>query len=809
MAGLLPEAVDVGGRRQALLVAGRHAQQRHRQRGRVARRVRRADGLVDDLADLVEAAAHDGDVVLHDARALAAELGLELLLDRAEQLLLAQAGVLAHLGGGEERALEGVALHAQLQLGAAGLLAGDLERVEVEDADLVVDDLLLRPARERGPGALAQVALDDEHTALPQAGQRVGVAEHGRVRRQHDVDVDVLAVHPDRLRRRRQVVGRRLALLLRAVLRVGLDLPAEQLEQRHRQVLAGRHRAPAADRVHAHRDRALGHQVRVLAAAHDHVGGVRVAGLDRLLVQLVLRVRRVAGDVDRDVEERLLRAARQHVLDGADQRLGLQVARAQAEAARVQPRHLLRRDRRVVLVRLGVRAGQAVLQRLGQRGAQLAHQRQVLGQRLVGALHHDHALLAAQRLADQVARERTEHRDVQHADLQLARLAQVVGDGLGLHDHAAHADDDVLGVLQLPAADAAVAAAGQLGVFGHALLGQRLDRVEEVRPLRGDGLHVGVLVLHRARQQRHVDVPDRRHAAALRAVDHGLRRRRRVDQVVRTAEVLGDELALGDARRLDQVGRQEAVLADDGRGQRQLGELARDQVQVGGLGGALGHHLDEAGVVDAVVVVVAGVHVQAGLGDRAAAHVQHVGQALADRRVQRLVHEGDALARREVGRAQAGHRHAGGDAGGGVLGLGLDEDQRPVGDVQVAGGHFLRPVLAHLRRRRDRVGAGGVGGLALDHDDGGVAVDGVADAGVLDRGGFVLAALAGQVVDDLLQHSGFLGSDGGRRKSGRAAQVTRPAAAAARGAGSSWRRGRAAGGRGRRTRRSRRSGSGR
>jgi hypothetical protein len=45
---------------------------------------------------------------------------------------------------------------------------------------------------------------------------------------------------------------------------------------------------------------------------------------------------------------------------------------------------------------------------------------------------------------------------------------------------------------------------------------------------------------------------------------------------------------------------------------------------------------------------------------------------------------------------------------------------------------LLGPVLAHLRRRRDRVGAGGVGGLALDVDHGGIAVDRIAHAGVLD-----------------------------------------------------------------------------
>ncbi len=60
-------------------------------------------------------------------------------------------GTFLHIGGMEERALEGVALHAQLQIGVAGFFARDLERIEIEDADLVVDDVLLRPHREGLP----------------------------------------------------------------------------------------------------------------------------------------------------------------------------------------------------------------------------------------------------------------------------------------------------------------------------------------------------------------------------------------------------------------------------------------------------------------------------------------------------------------------------------------------------------------------------------------------------------------------------------------------------------------------------------
>ncbi len=67
----------------------------------------------------------------------------------------------------------------------------------------------------------------------------------------------------------------------------------------------------------------------------------------------------------------------------------------------------------------------------------------------------------------------------------------------------------------------------------------------------------------------------------LRAVDHALGRRRRVDDVVRPAEVFGDQLALGQQQRLDQVRGEEAVLGDEAGVERQFGDLVRDQVQVG------------------------------------------------------------------------------------------------------------------------------------------------------------------------------------------------------------------------------------
>ena len=84
---------------------------------------------------------------------------------------------------------------------------------------------------------------------------------------------------------------------------------------------------------------------------------------------------------------------------------------------------------------------------------------------------------------------------------------------------------------------------GAVGEAGHV--------VEEEGTLRGDALHVGVLVLHRAGQHRVVDVPDLGHAATLVAVQHALCRGRAVDHVVRSSEKLGDQLAFGHLQRFD------------------------------------------------------------------------------------------------------------------------------------------------------------------------------------------------------------------------------------------------------------------
>ncbi len=107
------------------------------------------------------------------------------------------------------------------------------------------------------------------------------------------------------------------------------------------------------------------------------------------------------------------------VLVGADDVLGTEVARAEAVGA----------ADRCAALRSGRDRGQAfscrmafVLDRLRERGADVAAERVVAGQRFVGALEDDDVLLALEGLDDGGLGEGTNHVDVDGADLDAARL---------------------------------------------------------------------------------------------------------------------------------------------------------------------------------------------------------------------------------------------------------------------------------------------------------------------------------------------------------------------------------------------------
>ncbi len=167
-----------------------------------------------------------------------------------------------------------------------------------------------------------------------------------------------------------------------------------------------------------------------------------------------------------------------------------------------------------------------------------------------------------------------------------------------------------------------------------------------------------------------------------------------------------------------------AVLGDDSRCQSELGNAVSDNIEVCRLLCRSGEQLEEARVVDAVVVVVARVHIQGSLGHRSGADIQHIGQALAHRGIQRLMHIGNALARGEIRRAQSRHGQACRYRGSGVFTFRLDENQRASRDIDMALGGSLCPVLTHLGGGRNRISPRRITGFALAHNDRGITVHG-------------------------------------------------------------------------------------
>ena len=187
----------------------------------------------------------------------------------------------------------------------------------------------------------------------------------------------------------------------------------------------------------------------------------------------------------------------------------------------------------------------AVLHGLAQGSADLAHQRQVCRQWLVQPLQHHDALAALEYPAELRPGKGPEHGQVDHTHLQATGLAQVIRHHLGAGNQAALADDQVIGILHQVGGHRPVLATGQLVKFIERLFRQFADMVEEERPLGRHTLHVGILVLHQARHQRVVHIPQLGDTPTHIPKNHALGRGGRGDDVVRSTQVFGDHLPLG------------------------------------------------------------------------------------------------------------------------------------------------------------------------------------------------------------------------------------------------------------------------
>ncbi len=411
----------------------------------------------------------------------------------------------------------------------------------------------------------------------------------------------------------------------------------------------------------------------------------------------------------------------------------MQVARSQAENARVEHGHLLGLAGGELGVRRLAVARVRVFHRLRHRGPHLADDGQIHRQRLIRTLQHRHRLLPLQQTGDQVGRERPEHRQVEDADLEAPAVTQVIGDGLGVPHQRALPQNHVFGVIEPVARGTRIAAAGEGVELLHRLVGQLRQVVEEERPLGRDALGVAVLVLYHSDHGGVVEIEHLGNPAPLITEHHALSGSRRFDDIRGVPEVFLDQLALRKHDRLDYVAGEEAVLSANAGVQRQLGDPVRDQIEVGDLLNVLCEELEESRVVDRMIIVVPRVHVQRVLGHRPASDVEHIRQPLTHGRVERLVHVGDALATREVGGAQTRHAHPGGDGRGRVLALGLEEDELPAVHVQHPGCHGGCPTLTHLGRWGDRIGTGTFACRGLHRHDGLAPVHRHTGAGILGR----------------------------------------------------------------------------
>ena len=178
----------------------------------------------------------------------------------------------------DDRADEGDAHHAQLELGGRRVLLGDAERVDDEEADPLVPDGLAGVLRQLAPHLLRrEVGLQDERATLDQALERVGVDERLVVGRHDDLDVLELGVgEQHRLGAQRDVVVGGCAALLRAVLGGRLGVHAEDAGQDVGEQLAGGDGAVPADRVEADPHRRGRQEHRVGLGLQRHQLGLRV-----------------------------------------------------------------------------------------------------------------------------------------------------------------------------------------------------------------------------------------------------------------------------------------------------------------------------------------------------------------------------------------------------------------------------------------------------------------------------------------------------------------------------------------------------
>jgi hypothetical protein len=144
-----------------------------------------------------------------------------------------------------------------------------------------------------------------------------------------------------------------------------------------------------------------------------------------------------------------------------------------------------------------------------------------------------------------VSRKRTRHGQVQHADIDLALLEQMIGHRFGGRYHAPLSDDQVVGVFDPVGIHTPIAASGKPGIFLQGEFG-KLGHVRQIiGSLSRHTQSVGIVPLRCPGHGGRINTPQLGNAPTPGSEQQALGRCWGFDQVVRSTQVFHDQLGLG------------------------------------------------------------------------------------------------------------------------------------------------------------------------------------------------------------------------------------------------------------------------
>ena len=374
----------------------------------------------------------------------------------------------------------------------------------------------------------------------------------------------------------------------------------------------------------------------------------------------------------------------------------------------------------------------AALQALGKRGANIAAQRIVAGQCLVGALDDDYIFLAAQGIDHRRLGERPDDVDVNGADFGIALFAQIIAGTLHIFRRATERHKYSVRILCAIFRNEPVTPAGELGKLLVALLKHAEDGLAEIIAACNAAVHMMLLILHRPEQDGIFQIHHLRHAPTRGAKEFALGGSGAIDNLIGRAQIFTQQIRFRRAIRALGMRGEHSVLNVHPGIERQLVALAQDDRLVGGLLGVASHQHRPAGIQRGIKIIVTTVDIESVLGERARADFHHHRGEFAGRVVILLHRVHDTLSGSEVHRALAGDGHCCSSALRGVFAFALDGQLLVAPNIQRALRKSLLINLTALGGGRDGIKHTALGDARfhpLGHQL--VAIAGDGEAGIL------------------------------------------------------------------------------